>query len=131
MSFNDPISDMFVRIKNAQLVNHAEVEMPSSKHKKAIAELLYKEGYIGSYHEVSEGVKIKLIIKLKYHQDKPVIRQIKRVSKPGLRQYRPANELSPVLGGLGLGIISTSRGLMSLRDARERSLGGEIIGEVS
>jgi small subunit ribosomal protein S8 len=126
MSMQDPVSDMLTRIRNGQAANKAAVKMPSSKLKVAIATLLKAEGYIeGS--SVVDGMKPELEIKLKYFQAKPVIEKIQRVSCPGLRIYRSKENLPSVMSGLGVAIVSTSRGLMSDRAARKAGLGGEII----
>lgn len=130
MSIQDPIADMFTRIRNAQLVNHKEVSMPSSKIKVSIAKLLQEEGYIADFN-VSGDIKKKLTITLSYYQGKPVISTIKRVSRPGLRVYKSCDELPKVLGGLGVAIVSTSKGIVSDRAARAAGQGGEIIAEVA
>ncbi|NIH16487.1 MAG: 30S ribosomal protein S8 [Buchnera aphidicola (Periphyllus lyropictus)] len=130
MSINDPISDMFVRIKNGQRANKISVKMPFSNFKKKITELLKKEGYIESFI-VKKSLKSVLEIFLKYFNGKPVIDQIKRISKPGLRVYKSHNEIPKVMSGLGIAIISTSIGILSDRKAREKGVGGEIIGYIS
>jgi len=126
----DPIADMFTRIRNAQAANKVTVLMPASKQKEAIAEVLQREGYIASY-KVESGVKPELEITLKYFEGKPVIDSIQRVSRPGLRIYKKRNELPKVMGGLGIAVVSTSKGLMTDRAARSAGLGGEIIGYVA
>jgi small subunit ribosomal protein S8 len=130
MTMQDPIADMFSRIWNAQARAKAEVAMPSSHKKAAIAELLHKEGYINSFRVEERDGKKMLVIELRYYNGKPVIEMIERVSRPGLRIYRPKNKLRPVVGGLGTALMSTSRGLMTDREARRQGLGGEIIGRI-
>lgn len=127
MSMQDPISDMLTRLRNAQARAKREVTMPASTRKAAIAEVLKKEGYIVDCRTVGEGPKKQLTIELKYYQGKPVIERIKRISRPGLRVYRTTDELPTVVGGLGVAIVSTSRGLMSDREARAQGIGGEVI----
>ncbi len=126
MSMQDPISDMLTRIRNGQAANKVAVKMPSSKLKVAIAALLQAEGYIEGY-AVDGEAKPELEVTLKYFQAKPVIEQIKRVSRPGLRVYKKKDDLPSVMGGLGVAVVSTSKGLMSDRAARKAGLGGEII----
>jgi small subunit ribosomal protein S8 len=129
----DPIADMLTRIRNAVRIEHPEVAMPVSKVKRGLAEVLKREGYIWDWHEAeSEAAPNKqLSIQLKYGPNgERVIRHIKRVSKPGRRVYSPADRLRPVLNGLGISIISTSRGVISDREARQRNLGGEVLCEV-
>ncbi len=126
MSMQDPISDMLTRIRNGQAANKVAVSMPSSKLKVAIANLLKEEGYIADY-AVSGEAKPELEVTLKYFQAKPVIEQIQRVSRPGLRIYKKKDELPSVMGGLGVAVVSTSKGLMTDRAARKAGLGGEII----
>lgn len=130
MSMQDPIADMFTRIRNAQSANKVTVTMPASKQKQAIAKVLQEEGYITGFN-VEEGVKPELTVELKYFEGKPVIESIQRVSRPGLRIYKKRNELPSVMGGLGVAVISTSKGLMTDRAARKAGLGGEIIGYVA
>lgn len=130
MSMQDPIADMFTRIRNGQSANKVAVNMPSSKMKVALAELLKSEGYIADYSATSD-VKPSLDITLKYFEGKPVIETIKRVSRPGLRIYKSNNDLPKVMGGLGVAIVSTSQGLMSDRAARKAGIGGEVICFVS
>ncbi|MDO6425682.1 30S ribosomal protein S8 [Thalassotalea sp. 1_MG-2023] len=126
----DPIADMFTRIRNGQSAAKAAVTMPSSKLKVAIANLLKEEGFISDY-SVSGDVKPELTVELKYFEGKEVIETIKRVSRPGLRVYKGATELPKVLAGMGIAIVSTSKGLMADRDARKAGLGGEILGTVA
>ena len=130
MSMQDPIADMFTRVRNGQMSNKVAVTMPSSKVKAAIAELLKSEGFIADY-EVSGDVKKELSVTLKYFEGKAVIETIKRVSRPGLRIYKKTDDLPKVMGGLGVAIVSTSKGLMSDRAARKAGIGGEIIGYVA
>ncbi|OQW91747.1 MAG: 30S ribosomal protein S8 [Thiotrichaceae bacterium IS1] len=129
MSMSDPIADLLTRVRNGQAARKQRVEMPSSKQKRAIAQLLLEEGYIGEY-SVAEGVKPVLTITLKYYQGKPVITEIHRISKPGLRIYRSQDKLPKIQGGLGIAIVSTSKGLMTDRKARHNGYGGEVIGTV-
>ena len=126
MSMQDPLADMIARIRNAQLAHMAATEMPSSKIKVSVAEVLKAEGYIDGY-SVTDGAKPKLTIQLKYYQGKPVIDAIKRVSRPGLRNYCAKDDLPSVANGLGVAIISTSKGLMTDRAARKANVGGEIL----
>ena len=124
----DPIADMLTRIRNANIVSHPSVEMPSSKLKVALAKLLKEEGFIASYEEKVEGKFKTLSIELKYDEcNKPVITNLKRVSKPGLRNYCKAKNLPQVLGGLGIAVVSTSKGLLTDRKARKENLGGEVL----
>ena len=127
MSMSDPIADMLTRIRNAQMVGDAEVKMPSSRSKNAIAEVLKQEGYIESYATKEEEGKKQMEIVLKYYEGKPVISRIKRVSRPGLRIYRGADDLPQVLGGMGVAVISTPQGVMSDREARAKHQGGEVL----
>ncbi|MEZ8144636.1 30S ribosomal protein S8 [Enterovibrio norvegicus FF-33] len=126
MSMQDPISDMLTRIRNGQTAAKVAVKMPSSKLKVAIAELLKVEGYVADY-AVTSDVKPELEVTLKYFEANPVIEQIQRVSRPGLRIYKKKDALPSVMGGLGIAVISTSKGLMTDRAARKAGLGGEII----
>lgn len=130
MSLQDPISDMFTRIRNAHAVAKKEVSMPSSTLKCAIAEVLKTEGYITGFTELADGPKKQLTVELKYYEGRPVIEMIKRVSRPGLRIYKEKNELPVVENGLGIAIISTSKGVMSSRNARKIGHGGEVLAEV-
>jgi small subunit ribosomal protein S8 len=128
MNVTDPIADMLTRIRNAQAVQKASVEMPLSKTKRAIAAVLLEEGYIAGFSEVEPRPNRKLLsINLKYHNGRPVIERIERVSRPGLRRYVGKAELPKVLGGLGISIISTSRGVMTDAKARSLGVGGEVI----
>jgi small subunit ribosomal protein S8 len=127
----DPIADMLTRIRNAVRVERAHVEMPLSKVKRGLAEVLKREGYIWDWSEVAAEPAPRLRLELKYGPNgERLIRHIKRVSKPGLRVYKGATDLRPVLNGLGISIISTSRGVISDREARQRKLGGEVLCEL-
>ncbi|HDR1160239.1 TPA: 30S ribosomal protein S8 [Pasteurella multocida] len=126
MSMQDPIADMLTRIRNGQAANKVAISMPSSKLKVAIANVLAEEGYIESV-KVLDGIKPELEITLKYFQGKPVVESIQRVSRPGLRIYKRKDELPKVMGGLGVAVVSTSKGVMTDRAARQAGLGGEII----
>jgi len=130
MSLQDPVADMFTRIRNGQSAKKVAVKMPSSKLKIAIAKVLKDEGYIEDF-AVSADVKAELEVTLKYFQGKSVIETIDRVSRPGLRIYKKRGELPKVMGGLGVAIVSTSKGLMTDRAARKVGIGGEIIGYVT
>ena len=130
MSMQDPIADMLTRIRNGQTAAKKTVEIPASKIKKAIAEVLVDEGFINSY-SVNEGAIPSMTIELKYYQGRPVIDELKRVSRPGLRIYKKVDELPKVIGGLGIAVISTSKGVMTDRAARKAGHGGEIICTVS
>lgn len=126
MSMQDPVSDMLTRIRNAQARHKGSVTMPSSRAKVEIAALLEKEGYIRG-HVVSKDKKPELTIELKYFNGQPVIEMLKRISKPGLRVYKASTDLPNVLRGLGIAVVSTSRGLMTDREARKLGVGGEIV----
>ena len=126
MSLQDPVSDMLTRIRNAQKATKVNVKMPSSTQKANIAKVLKDEGYIADY-SVSGDAKKELSIELKYFQGKPVIEQIDRVSRPGLRIFKSKDELPSVNGGLGIAIISTSKGMMTEKQARSSGNGGEVI----
>ena len=130
MSMQDPIADMFTRIRNGQQAAKVTVAMPSSKVRVAIAKLLQAEGYVEGF-SVEEGVKPTLEVTLKYFEGKKVIDTIERVSRPGLRIYKKKDELPKVMGGLGIAIVSTSKGVMTDRAARKAGMGGEIIGYVA
>ena len=129
MAANDTIADMLTRIRNASLARHQTTEVPSTKMTRSIAKVLSEEGFITESNEVGEGVKKKLVISLKYKgkNRQPIIKTLKRVSKPGLRVYSNRKELPRVLGGIGIAIISTSSGIMTDRDARRQGLGGEVL----
>ncbi len=127
MSMTDPIADMLVRIRNAQMVGHSEVAMPASKLKASIAEVLKAEGYIEDFALRERGAFKELRIGLKYYAGKPVIERLERVSKPGLRVYKGRNDIPQVMNGLGVAILSTSRGVMTDRKARADGVGGEVL----
>ena len=127
MSMSDPIADMLVRIRNAQMVGHVEVAMPASKLKASIAKVLKDEGYIEDFALRDSGVKKELRIGLKYYAGKPVIERLERVSSPGLRVYKGRDDIPRVMNGLGVAILSTSRGVMTDRKARADGVGGEIL----
>ena len=128
MTMTDPIADMLTRIRNGHKIRAESVLMPSSKIKINIARVLVEEGYINGYQEEDlENNKKNLLINLKYYEGRPVIEKIERVSRPGLRVYRPTNELPMVMGGLGILILSTSKGVMSDRQAKKQGQGGEIL----
>lgn len=127
MSMSDPISDMLTRIRNAQMVGHAEVVMPASKLKASIAQVLKDEGYIDDFAVRAKDGKSEIAIGLKYYAGSPVIERIERVSKPGLRVYKGHDDLPRVMNGLGIAIVSTSRGLMTDRKARASGVGGEVL----
>lgn len=130
MSMSDPIADMLTRIRNAQMAKKISVSVPYSRIKSAIAEVLKDEGYIvNSIKKRSKDQDI-IEITLKYYADFPVIEKIKRISKPGLRIYKPASEIPEVMNGLGIAIVSTSKGVMSGKKARDAGVGGEILCEV-
>ena len=131
MSMTDPIADMLTRIRNGQRANKVRVTMPSSTVKISVAKVLKDEGYIADFSTEDEGVKSDLTVELKYFEGAPVIETIQRVSKPGLRIYRGKEDMPKVLGGLGVAIVSTSAGVMSDRQAREKGIGGEVLCVVS
>ena len=128
MQITDPIADMLTRIRNANTAKHETVDIPASNMKKAIAEILNNEGYIKGYQIIEDGKQGVIRVTLKYTSNKEkVISGIKRISKPGLRMYAPADELPRVLKGLGIAIISTSKGIMTDKKARELGVGGEVL----
>jgi len=127
MSMTDPIADMLTRIRNGQTAEKAEVSMPSSKLKTAIARVLKEEGYIQDFRIDGEDKKPRLTVQLKYHEGRPVIEEIQRVSRPGLRRFEGKRSLPSVRGGLGTAIISTSQGVMTDRAARDAGHGGEVL----
>ncbi|WP_024850343.1 30S ribosomal protein S8 [Hydrogenovibrio kuenenii] len=127
MSMSDPIADMLTRIRNGQMAGHSNVVMPSSKVKVAVAKVLADEGFVTAYSVNEKDGKSELALDLKYFNGQPVIESIKRVSRPGLRVYKNKDELPKVIGGLGVAIVSTSKGVMSDRAARNAGVGGEII----
>ncbi|MDW8469410.1 MAG: 30S ribosomal protein S8 [Burkholderiales bacterium] len=127
MAMSDPIADMLTRIRNAQMAGHADVSMPFSKLKHAIAQVLKDEGYIEDLAVRGEGARRELRIGLKYYAGRPVIERLERVSRPGLRVYKGRDELPRVMNGLGVAIVSTSRGVMTDRKARASGVGGEVL----
>ena len=127
----DPIADYLTRVRNAISANHRVVEVPASKLKKEITKILFDQGYILSYKFDDDSVQGTIKIALKYDENKEsVIRKIQRISKPGLRKYSGANDLPRILNGLGIAIVSTSKGVMSDADARKQNIGGEVICKV-
>ena len=129
MTMSDPIADMLTRIRNANTAKHDTVDVPASKMKLAIAEILFKEGYIAKYDVIEDGVFKTIRITLKYGADKneKIITGIKRISKPGLRIYANSAELPRVLGGLGIAIVSTNKGVITDKEARKLNVGGEVL----
>ena len=129
MTMSDPIADMLTRIRNANTAKHDTVDIPSSKMKKAIAEILYKEGYIKKYDIIQDGNFDTIRVTLKYGADKneKIITGLKRISKPGLRVYAGKNEIPKVLGGLGTAILSTNQGVITDKEARKLQVGGEVL----
>jgi small subunit ribosomal protein S8 len=129
MATNDTISDMLTRIRNACQVKHSSTKVPTTRITRSIAEVLKSEGFIESFEETGEGVQKELVISLKYKGKtrQPIISTVKRVSKPGLRVYSTSKELPRVLGGIGIAIVSTSKGIMTDREARKQGVGGEIL----
>ncbi|HCF4133793.1 TPA: 30S ribosomal protein S8 [Pseudomonas aeruginosa] len=126
MSMQDPLADMLTRIRNAQMAEKTVVSMPFSKLKAAVAKVLKDEGYIADF-QISSEVKPQLSIELKYFEGKPVIEEVKRISRPGLRQYKSVEQLPKVRGGLGVSIVSTNKGVMTDRAARAAGVGGEVL----
>ncbi|MGE0797137.1 MAG: 30S ribosomal protein S8 [Lautropia sp.] len=131
MSMSDPIADMFTRIRNAQRVEKESVVMPSSKLKVAIAGVLKDEGYIDGFDVREADGKSQLHLSLKYYAGRPVIERLERVSRPGLRIYKPKAHLPQVMNGLGVAIVTTSKGVMTDRKARQAGVGGEVLGYVA
>jgi small subunit ribosomal protein S8 len=127
MSMSDPIADMLTRIRNAQMIKKAVVVMPSSKLKVAIAQVLKDEGYIDGFAVKSEGAKSELEVALKYYAGRPVIERIERVSRPGLRIYKGRDAIPQVMNGLGVAIVTTPKGVMTDRKARQTGVGGEVL----
>lgn len=129
MAANDTIADMLTRIRNAGLVRHQTTNVPATKMTRSIARVLKEEGFIADFEESSEGIKNFLVISLKYKgkNRQPIIKAMKRVSRPGLRVYSNRKELPRVLGGIGIAIISTSKGIMTDREARRQGVGGEVL----
>ena len=126
MSMQDPLADMLTRIRNAQMAEKSVVSMPSAKLKVAVANVLKNEGYIAGF-QVSSEIKPLLTIELKYFEGRPVIEELKRTSRPGLRQYKSVDQLPKVRGGLGVSIVSTNKGVMTDRAARAAGVGGEVL----
>ncbi len=127
MSMSDPVADMLTRIRNGQMVGHSEIVMPGSKLKASIAQVLKDEGYIEDFAVQQRDGKAELAIGLKYYSGRPVIERLERVSKPGLRVYKGSNDIPRVMNGLGVAILSTSRGVMTDRKARASGVGGEVL----
>ncbi|MDE5076686.1 MAG: 30S ribosomal protein S8 [Trichodesmium sp. St15_bin1_1] len=129
MAANDTISDMLTRIRNSCMAQHTTTKVPATKMTHSIAKVLKDEGFIGEFEQEGEGIRKYLVISLKYKgkNRQPIIRYLKRVSKPGLRVYKNRKELPRVLGGIGIAIISTSSGIMTDREARKRGIGGEVL----
>jgi small subunit ribosomal protein S8 len=129
MAANDTISDMLTRIRNSCMAQHITTKVPATKMTRSIAKVLREEGFIGEFEQEGEGLKKYLVISLKYKgkNRQPIIKYLKRVSKPGLRVYKNRKELPRVLGGIGIAIISTSSGIMTDREARKRGIGGEVL----
>ncbi|NJK36832.1 MAG: 30S ribosomal protein S8 [Oscillatoriales cyanobacterium RM2_1_1] len=129
MATNDTISDMLTRIRNSCLARHRTTQIPATRMTQSIARVLKDEGFIADFEEVGEGIRRNLVLSLKYHPKTrmPTIRTLKRVSRPGLRVYKNRKELPRVLGGIGIAIISTSRGVMTDREARRQGIGGEVL----
>ena len=127
MSMSDPIADMLTRIRNAQMVQKTTVAMPASKLKVAIATVLKDEGYIETFKIAGDGAKSELVIELKYYAGRPVIDKLERVSRPGLRIYKGRHDLPQVMNGLGVAIVTTPKGVMTDRKARQAGIGGEVL----
>ena len=126
MTMQDPIADLLTRVRNAQMAGHVTVQMPNSKGKRAILDVLQSEGFILGY-SVSDEVKSSITVELKYHNGSPVIEEISRVSRPGLRIYKESNDIPKVRGGLGVAIVSTNKGVMTDKSARSQGIGGEVL----
>ena len=126
MTMQDPIADLLTRVRNAQMAGHVSVQMPNSNGKRAILDVLKSEGFILGY-SVSDGVKSDITVELKYHDGSPVIEEISRVSRPGLRIYKESNDIPKVRGGLGVAIVSTNKGVMTDKNARSQGIGGEVL----
>jgi small subunit ribosomal protein S8 len=127
MSMTDPIADMLTRIRNAQVARKPSITLPASKQKLAVAKVLEQEGYIGAVGTEDVDGKPVLSVELKYYQDRPVIERLERVSRPGLRVFKRADQLPVVQGGLGVAIVSTSKGVMTNRQAKAEGHGGEVL----
>jgi len=130
MSMTDPVADMLTRIRNAYAAGHRRVDVPRSRLKAELARILREHHYLADYRELEDGPRGVLRLTLRYHNEKPVIRELKRVSSPGLRRYVKCRELPRVKNGLGMAIVSTPKGLMSDREARAQNLGGELLAVV-
>ena len=126
MTMQDPIADLLTRVRNAQMAGHVVVKMPNSKGKRAILDVLQSEGFILGY-SVSDEVKSSITVDLKYYNGSPVIEEISRVSRPGLRIYKESNDIPKVRGGLGVAIVSTNKGVMTDKNARSQGIGGEVL----
>ena len=127
MSMQDPVADMLTRIRNAQMAGKTDVSMPASKLKSAVSKVLQEEGYVAGFHVDENKGKPALVVELKYYEGKPVIVEIDRISRPGLRAYAGKDDLPKVRGGLGVAIVSTSQGVMTDRAARAAGVGGEVL----
>lgn len=127
MSMQDPLADMLTRIRNAQMAGKKSVEIPASKLKASVCDVLVAEGYVSGYNRIEDGVHAVLRVELKYFDGKPVIAEIDRISRPGLRSYKGKDQLPSVRSGLGVAIVSTSRGVMTERAARAAGVGGEVL----
>lgn len=127
MVVNDPIADMLTRIRNAQIAGHDQVSIPASNMKKSIAKILLDEGFVKNVEFINDGIRSNIRVTLKYVDKRPVIVGLKRISRPGLRVYARCNEIPRVLGGLGTAIISTSKGVMTDKEARKGAVGGEVL----
>lgn len=127
MSMQDPVADLLTRIRNGQMARKKSVTMPSSSLKQALVKVLQDEGYVAAFDVAKDGSKANLTVELRYYEDKPVIKRIKRVSRPGLRIYKSKSELPIVSGGLGIAIVSTPNGVMTAKSASHQGLGGEVL----
>ena len=126
MTMQDPISDLLTRMRNAQMAGHTEVQVPNSSMKRSVLKVLEDEGYINGW-SATDDLKSQLNIELRYHNGVPVMEEIKRVSRPGLRIYKECNDLPQVRGGLGIAVVSTNKGVMTDKKARAQGVGGEVI----
>ena len=126
MTMQDPVADLLTRIRNAQMAGHVNVEIPNSRLKRSIVQVLANEGYISGF-SAAEGAKSSIMIELKYHNGTPVIEEIQRISRPGLRIYKECVDLPSVKGGLGVAIVSTNKGVMTDKKARSQGVGGEVL----
>ena len=126
MTMQDPVADLLTRVRNAQMAGHVSVEIPNSRLKRSIVQVLVNEGYIAGF-SAADGAKSSITIDLKYHNGAPVIEEIQRISRPGLRIYRECTDLPSVKGGLGVAIVSTNRGVMTDKTARSQGVGGEVL----